>query len=82
MELSEDLDVNAVVVLMPVLLPEFPPTVDQGTVTAAIDSRNSCPEVELGGILISVDVRLGQDVVDMDVDSLVENEDAVFIMTD
>lgn len=54
----------------------------QGTVPAAADTRNSWLPVEIGRSPISVDLSLGQDDVGIDVDSIDENKDIVFIMAD
>lgn len=54
----------------------------QGTVPAAVEARNSWLAVEIESASMPVDLCLGQDVVDMGIDSADENKDGVFIMVD
>lgn len=53
---------------------------DQGTVLAIVDVRNSWLAVELGSTLMPVDLCLGQDVVNIDADLTDENKGVVFII--
>lgn len=53
---------------------------DQGTVPATVDARKSWLAVEIGSAPIPVDMCLCHDGVDLDVDSIDEHKDAVFIM--
>lgn len=55
---------------------------DQGTVSAAVDAGNPWLAVEIRRAPIPVDLCLGQDVVDMEVDSIDEDKDVVIITAD
>lgn len=74
--MSTDSGGDADAVPMSVVASDVCFTVNQGTVPAAGDARNSWLAVEIGSTPKSVDLYLGQDVVDVDVDSI----DVVFIV--
>lgn len=74
MEVSKDSAGKVDAIPVSVLIAEVSSSVDQDAVLAAEDTRSSCPDLEVGSVATSVDLCLGQDVVDMDVDSVIKNE--------
>jgi hypothetical protein len=80
-EVSRDSGVKADELPVPVVIAVVSSTVDQGTVLTAVAIRYSCADAEIESAAKSVDLCFGQDVVELDVDSVVENK-VVFIMAD
>lgn len=74
MEVSRDSGGKVDAIPMSVVIAEVSSSVDQGAVLEAGDTRNSCPDLEVGGVEISVCLSLYQDVADMDVDSVTKNK--------
>lgn len=69
MEVSKDSGGKVDTIPTSVVIGEVSSNVDQDTVLAAEDTRNSCPDLEVWSIATSVDLCLGQGVGAMDVDS-------------
>ena len=78
-EISTDSGGSVDAVPTGVAVVEVRSTVDWRTLPAAVDAGNSWLAVAIGSAPIPVDLCLGQNVVDMDVDSTGENKDAVLI---
>lgn len=74
MEVSRDSGGKVDAIPMSVVIAEVSSSVDQGAVLEAGDTRNSCPDLEVGSVETSVCLCLDQDVADMDVDSVTKNK--------
>ena len=81
-EISTDSGDSVDAVPMGVAVVEVGSTVDWCTLLAAADAGNSWLAVAIGSAPVPGGLCLGQDIVDMDFDSIGENKDAVLLTAD